>query len=1097
MTVTTPSFPPQRNAMAELIRQFDWAKTPLGVIAAWDSNLRATVSLILGSSVPMMVLWGETGVMLYNDGYRDFAGGRHPGSLGGPVREIWPEVADFNSHVLDVVRDRGETLAYRDQHMALMRNGAPEDVWLNLDYSPILNDQGQRDGVLIIVKETTARVRAEQRLHIAQEAGGVGTFEWYPETGLLDVSDEYRRIWGLDPDVLVTDSLLVGLLHPEDRAASGPSKLDHVNPLDYVEYRRLDPNTGEIRWIGRRGEVVSAEGSARRRFVGIAIDITERKQAEEDLRQGEARWRGLFEQMQEGFFVGELARDADGKAYDFTFVEINPAFETQTGIPISAALGRSVRQAIPGSPEHLIQTYAQVVESGEPTQFEVHIPSLADRWYEARARKSGPDRFAVLFLDISARKAAEKTMRESEARFRHLAQSMPNHVWTARPDGNLDWFNDQVYAYSGAALGELDGEQWAVIVHPDDLEAAAGVWADARVRGVSYQTEFRLRRHDGGYRWHITRAVPVRNEAGAIERWIGSNTDIQDQKAAEADLADLAATLEQRVESEAAELLKTQEALRQSQKMESLGKLTGGVAHDFNNLMQVVSGNLQLLAKDIAGNERAERRASNALAGVSRGAKLASQLLAFGRRQALEPKVVNIGRAVSGMDDMLRRAIGDAIEVETVVSGGLWNTFIDPAQIENAVLNLAINARDAMKGDGKLTIELGNAYLDDAYARAHEEVTAGQYVLLAVTDTGSGMAPDVVAQVFEPFFSTKPQGEGTGLGLSMVYGFVKQSGGHVKIYSEVGQGTTIKLYLPRVDQSEDVVVAIDTGPIVGGPETILVAEDDEEVRTTVVDMLTELGYRVLKAKDAASALTIVESGMPIDLLFTDVVMPGTLRSPELARMARERLPDIAVLFTSGYTENAIVHGGRLDAGVELLGKPYTREAMARKIRHVLANRAQRQVTSAPPKAVSRSVAPTTQARLTVLLVEDDELIRGVTGEFLQEMGHVVIEAANAEDATAALETAPIDVLVTDLGLPGISGSDFADQARALRPDIGIVFATGDNQAPDLAGVGRAAFLLQKPYDSLGLASALRAVAPAGGVAQEDAPVSTAREPKDA
>eukprot|EP01035_Chromulina_nebulosa_P069573 gene69573-biopygen41890 len=238
--------------------------------------------------------------------------------------------------------------------------------------------------------------------------------------------------------------------------------------------------------------------------------------------------------------------------------------------------------------------------------------------------------------------------------------------------------------------------------------------------------------------------------------------------------------------------------------MEAVGQLTGGVAHDFNNLLQVISGNMELLSRDVAGNPSAERRVGNAKLAVSRGAKLASQLLAFGRRQALEPKVINIGRLVSGMDEMLRRSLGEAIEIETVISGGLWNTLVDPTQIENALLNLAINARDAMNGDGKLTIEVGNAFLDDAYARRHAEVAPGQYVLLAVTDTGSGMAPDVLARVFEPFFSTKPEGRGTGLGLSMVYGFVKQSNGHIKIYSEIGQGTTIKLYLPRVEQSEDV-----------------------------------------------------------------------------------------------------------------------------------------------------------------------------------------------------------------------------------------------------------------------------------------------------
>jgi len=247
-----------------------------------------------------------------------------------------------------------------------------------------------------------------------------------------------------------------------------------------------------------------------------------------------------------------------------------------------------------------------------------------------------------------------------------------------------------------------------------------------------------------------------------------------------------------------------------------------------------------------------------------------------------------------------------------------------------------------MQGSGKLTIETGNAWLDEAYVRAHPEVEAGQYVVLSVTDTGSGMPPEIAARAFDPFFSTKAEGHGTGLGLSMVYGFAKQSRGHVKIYSEVGHGTTVKLYLPRVVQSEDVLAAIERSPITGGTETILVVEDDAEVRATAIEMLGELGYRVLKAHDAASALHIIESGLSIDLLFTDVVMPGTLKSPELARKAKERQPHIGVLFTSGYTENAIVHGGRLDADVDLLPKPYAREALARKIRQVLAKAKQGQ-----------------------------------------------------------------------------------------------------------------------------------------------------------
>jgi len=444
------------------------------------------------------------------------------------------------------------------------------------------------------------------------------------------------------------------------------------------------------------------------------------------------------------------------------------------------------------------------------------------------------------------------------------------------------------------------------------------------------------------------------------------------------------------------------------------------------------------------------------------------------------------------MEDMLRRSLGEEIEIETIVSGGLWNTFVDTAQVENALLNLSINARDAMDGVGKLTIEVGNAFLDEVYARTHAEVAPGQYVVLAVTDTGSGMTADVLAQAFEPFFSTKPEGKGTGLGLSMVYGFVKQSGGHVKIYSEIGHGTTVKLYLPRTHESEDIATAVETPAVEGGAETILVAEDDEEVRVTVVEMLSELGYQVLKANDAAGALTVIESGMRIDLLFTDVVMPGPLRSPDLARKARERLPNLAVLFTSGYTENAIVHGGRLDAGVDLLGKPYTREALAQKIRQVLAAQKQRERAPVaeipaqpradrlaevrPPAPVAapapaHSPAVRMPISLKVLLVEDDAAIRLNTAELLADLGLAVIEAADAAAALAALETQPVDVLITDVMLPDMSGEQLARLAKQLRPAIGIVFATGEHQDVAIPG----ALVLRKPYDSVVIAAALRSL----------------------
>nr|WP_315251442.1 PAS domain S-box protein [uncultured Duganella sp.] len=916
--------------LAHIIAAHDWSKTALGAITGWPQSLKTTVALILRSPVPIVTLWGEQGVMIYNDAYSVFAGGRHPTLLGANVREGWAEVADFNHHVLEVGL-AGGTLAYVDQELTLHRSGRPEQVWMNLDYSPILNEAGQPVGVMAIVIETTAKVAAERRLREESE------------------------------------------------------------------------------------QVRAAENS-----------------------------------------------------------------------------------------------------------------------------------------------------------FRTLAQSMPTQVWTSNAEGVVEWFNDQIYRYTGSDA-PLDRERWRQLVHGDDRDAATARWHQAIAAGKTFEAEFRIRRADGAWRWHLVRALPIVDEQGVVLRWVGTNTDIHDQKsnaamlqqqvaertaerdrmwrystdvmlvaelegwitainpaftrllgwepaevvgtslytlihpddlqASAAEMATLAGgattfRFENRTlrkgggyailswtaapdaryvhavgrditaeRAAAEEMRRTALALQQAQKMEAIGKLTGGVAHDFNNLLQVISGNLQLLAGDVAGNPRAERRLDSALAGVGKGAKLASYLLAFGRRQALDPRVVKIGRFIAGMEDMLRRSLGEEIEVEMVISGGLWHTLIDTAQVENAVLNLCINARDAMDGVGKLTIEVGNALLDDAYAAAHHEVEAGQYVMIAVSDTGSGMTPEVMQQAFDPFFSTKPEGKGSGLGLSMVYGFARQSGGHVKIYSELGCGTAVKLYLPRSTEAEDAPQAAETRAVIGGSETILVAEDDEGVRATVVEMLGELGYQVLKAGDAASALSIIDSGIHIDLLFTDVVMPGPLRSPDLARKARERQPGIAVLFTSGYTENAIVHGGRLDAGVDLLGKPYTREALARKVRHVLANRQHAlQLQAESPPAPQQA-----DGAIRILLVEDEPELRDTTAELLELLGHAVLPAGDAATALALLEAHPVDVLLTDISLPDMSGELLAARARAARPALRVIYASGQHPSAPL----ERAQLLLKPYSLDNLMQALQ------------------------
>ncbi|WP_345815711.1 response regulator [Paraburkholderia sp. PREW-6R] len=616
------------------------------------------------------------------------------------------------------------------------------------------------------------------------------------------------------------------------------------------------------------------------------------------------------------------------------------------------------------------------------------------------------------------------------------------------------------------ALGH--NSQWLMqrsyddLVHPDDIATVRLHLAELRRTGLPVRFENRFKRIDGTWRW-VAWTLALDPDTDRIH---GVGRDVTADK-------------------ETTEALRhAEEALRMAQKMEAIGKLTGGVAHDFNNLLQVIGGNLQLLAKDVAGAEKAEQRVRNALAGVARGANLASQLLAFGRRQPLAPKVVNLGRFIRGLDDMLRRALGDGVEVETIVSGGLWNTLVDPFQVENALLNLAINARDAMSGHGRLTIEAGNAALDDAYAKRNADVTPGQYVMLAVTDTGTGMSAEVRERVFEPFFTTKPEGQGTGLGLSMVYGFVKQSGGHVKVYSEEGHGTTIRIYLPRERQEEDLETNVDPGPAKGGTETILAVEDDEEVRTTVVELLADLGYRVLKAKDAQSALAIIESGVPIDLLFTDVVMPGPLRSTELARKARERLPSIAVLFTSGYTDNAIVHAGRLDEGIELLSKPYTHEALARKVRYVLQtqNPQAEQIASLEPHQLEIEPPATSSSGDTfantssrILLVEDDELIRESTAELLRTFDFDILEAEGEHDARRLLSEHAISVMLTDVGLAGKSGVDLAMEVCASRPDLRVIFLTGYDLVltPEQRKVLPHAMLLRKPYDPLDLIDALK------------------------
>ncbi len=928
-----PRFLQAPGVMGKLIAEFDWSCTSLGPLAGWSNSMKALLALMLHSKVAMVVLWGPEGVMLYNDSYSVFAEKRHPMSLGRPVRKTWPEVATFHDHVL-AQGLAGEPLSYKDQEFMLDRTGEPEQVWIDLDYSPVLDDAGTPVAVLAILVDTTAKVRAER-----------------------SISNERERLHRMFAQ---TPSFMALLRGPE-----------HVFDLANPAYMQL---VGHRDVLGKpvREAIPDIEG------------------------------QGFFEQLDTVYRTGEVF-----------FRNSMPALLHRT----------------PGAPPE--QRYVDLV---------------------FQPLRGDDDKVMGIFVegsDVTARVQAEAAVHASEKQLREFAQAMPNHVWAARPDGQPDWFNERLLSYSGMSQDELLERSWVSMVHEDDVTQAQAQWDHALRSSQPYEVEFRLRRADGKYFWHLARAQPIRNAQGIITRWVGTNTDIDEQKNTTRALAHLNENLEQQVAERTAEhdriwrlstdlmlvadlqgnilsvnpawttllgwtqaellglpfftllhpedlastqaemgklgtgaitfrfenryrrrdgsyclltwtgvpegglvhavgrditadrdaalaLKRTEMALQQAQKMESIGQLTGGVAHDFNNLLQVISGNLQLLGRVVGRQERAQGYIKSALDGVRRAAKLANQLLAFSRRQPLEPKTVNLERFVTGLEELLRRTLGEGIAVETVVADGLWNSMVDPTQVENALLNLAINARDAMEGSGRLTIEARNALLDEAYAREQTDLKPGEYVLLSVTDTGRGMTPDVLLRAFEPFFSTKPEGHGTGLGLSMVYGFIQQSGGHVNVFSEPGHGTTIKLYLPRSVDDEAPALPAPQQESLGGTETILVAEDDDGVRATVVELLQQLGYKVLHAGDAASALAVIDTGVHIDLLFTDVVMPGSLRSPELARLARERQPHMAVLFTSGYAQDAIVHSGRLDPGLDLLGKPYTQDALARKIRHVLA-----------------------------------------------------------------------------------------------------------------------------------------------------------------
>jgi signal transduction histidine kinase len=505
-------------------------------------------------------------------------------------------------------------------------------------------------------------------------------------------------------------------------------------------------------------------------------------------------------------------------------------------------------------------------------------------------------------------------------------------------------------------LTNFDGayETWFRRVFREDVVRIKNDMEDAFAAQVTETLEeFRfVRADDESLRWMERRSIIFYDGEGRPERLVGVSVDVTERKRAIVQLRAFAETLEESVKARTHELevendarKKAEELLRQAQKMEAVGQLTGGVAHDFNNLLTIVMGGLEIIERQIpdlpvsAASQRIGRAKEMALKGVHRAAVLTQRLLAFSRQQPLSPEAIDANKLVAGIADLLRRTIGETVSLETVMAGALWTAHADTNQLENALVNLAVNARDAMPNGGKLTIETENCYLDDTYVGAlAEPVIAGQYVMIAVADTGVGMDGTTLQRAFEPFFTTKDVGKGTGLGLSQVYGFVRQSAGHVRIYSEPGEGTAVKIYLPRyfgTDEKVEIAGSVGGSPRAIGAECILVVEDDDALRAYTTETLSELGYRVLAAQHGLEALGILNGAQKVDLLFTDIVMPGGMSGRQLADEAVLRRPGLKVLFTTGYTRNAIVHHGRLDPGVQMIGKPFTTAALATKVRDML------------------------------------------------------------------------------------------------------------------------------------------------------------------
>ncbi len=757
-------------------------------------------------------------------------------------------------------------------------------------------------------------------------------------------NDGYKPMLGEKPEALgvplsETWAEVWEQLRPiAEKALAGEPTFIEDYPLDVLRYGKVE--TGYFTFS--YGPVFDGDGEVIG-MIDTVVETTAGVVAREAAKREVERHIALLQQMP-GF-----AGVTTGPEHVYTYV--NDAYRALSGP--RDFIGRNVREVFPevadqGFFEILDEVYRtgeRFVSRGSAVRFEGED---SDRYVDLLFEATRDDRGEItgLFIggyDVTEQKRVAEELRRSEGELRALNDELETRVAGALAERKV--FSDVIDG-STAAVTALDLDYRILAINrsnvdafervfgkrprvgdlfldlfadmPDHVAQQHEIWGRA-LAGEEFFIIQEFGDHAFERRHYEVRFSVLKDADGRI---IGASSTSYDVTAR--------VQAEQRLET-------AQEQLRQAQKMEAVGQLTGGIAHDFNNMLAVVSGSLDLLDRRTPDDDsRAKRLLAAAQDAAKRAANLTRRLLAFSRQSPLDPEVLDLNRLVSGMSDLFRHSLGAEVHLETVLAGGLWPVFVDQNQLESILLNLAVNGRDAMPGGGRLTIETQNAHLDGRYVADEPGVTPGQYVMVAVSDTGTGMAPDVIAKAFDPFFTTKEVGKGTGLGLSQVYGFIKQSGGHIKIYSEVGHGTTIRIYLPRhtgvVAQNGDSAAAASPGA--ESREIVLVVDDEEIVRNFSVDALTELGYGVVSAGSAAEALVLLAERPDIDLLFTDIVMPE-VNGRQLADRARGLRPELPVLYTTGYTRNAIVHNGVLDAGVDLIGKPFTVDELAVKVREVL------------------------------------------------------------------------------------------------------------------------------------------------------------------